>query len=105
VAAERQLHLLTPARVELVDAARRYEQEREGLGDAFLKQMDRAVAIILAAPERWPLARGVSILRGARRYPVHRFPYGVIYRLIGDGTVEIVAIAHNKRRPGYWGSR
>jgi hypothetical protein len=47
----------------------------------------------------------VSPRRGARRYILHRFPYGIIYRLLGDDVLEILAIAHHKRRPGYWGRR
>jgi hypothetical protein len=35
---------------------------------------------------------------------VLRFPYGVIYRLSGD-TVEIVAVMHLSRKPGYWKHR
>jgi len=33
-----------------------------------------------------------------------RFPYGVIYRTKSE-TVEILAIMHLKREPGYWKAR
>ena len=39
-----------------------------------------------------------------RRVLVTRFPYQVVYRL-GQDDLEIVAIAHLKRRPGYWKHR
>jgi hypothetical protein len=29
----------------------------------------------------------------------------VIYRLIGDDELEVAAVAHHKRRPGYWAKR
>jgi toxin ParE1/3/4 len=37
----------------------------------------------------------------ARRLPVGGFPYYVIFEELSD-RVEILAIAHNRRRPGYW---
>jgi hypothetical protein len=33
-----------------------------------------------------------------------RFPYLVFYRIL-DADIEIVAVAHEKRRPGYWTNR
>lgn len=33
-----------------------------------------------------------------------RFPYGIIYRLKED-QIEIIAIMHLHRRPGYWKMR
>jgi len=54
---------------------------------------------ILEAPERWP-----EHLQGTRRFLLHRFPFSIVYRLKGD-VIEVVAIAHAKRRPGYWKRR
>jgi hypothetical protein len=39
-----------------------------------------------------------------RRALVARFPYQVVYR-IRPGEIVIVAVAHLKRRPGYWKNR
>jgi len=39
-----------------------------------------------------------------RRALVTKFPYAVVYREIQD-EIEIIAIAHLKRRPKYWSSR
>jgi hypothetical protein len=33
-----------------------------------------------------------------------RYPFSLVYILRGD-DVEIVAVAHGRRRPGYWRSR
>jgi len=41
---------------------------------------------------------------GARRALLNDFPYSVIYRIKGD-VVEIVAIMHQRRKPGYWADR
>lgn len=45
-----------------------------------------------------------SYLHGTRRILLHRFPYSVVFREF-PRKVEIIAIAHAKRRPGYWTKR
>jgi hypothetical protein len=36
-----------------------------------------------------------------RRAPLRRFPFGVIYVVMED-IFWVVAVAHARRRPGYW---
>jgi toxin ParE1/3/4 len=43
-------------------------------------------------------------LHGTRRALLGRFPYFVVYREL-PGKIEILAVAHAKRRPGYWKKR
>ncbi len=44
-------------------------------------------------------------LRGtARRIPLRRFPFFVIYRDLTD-HVEVMALAHTSRKPNYWRGR
>jgi hypothetical protein len=38
-------------------------------------------------------------------YVMPDFPYTIVYQGRGEDTVEIVAVAHNKRRPQYWAPR
>jgi hypothetical protein len=33
---------------------------------------------------------------------VGRFPFAVVYREISPEEIEVVAVAHFKRRPKYW---
>ena len=66
---------------------------------AFLGELDHAVEQVSEAPERWP-RYGYA----ARRYVFPRFPFSLIY-CVTDEEIEIVAVAHGKRRPGYWRSR
>jgi hypothetical protein len=47
---------------------------------------------------RWPTKSGV------RRYVMCRFPFLVVYRVVGS-EIEVIAVAHARRRPGYWRSR
>lgn len=36
--------------------------------------------------------------------PIHAFPYGIVFVDLGD-TIEVVAFAHNRRRPAYFIAR
>lgn len=61
--------------------------------------LDRSIAHVADHPERWPL-----YLHGTRRMLVRRFPLAIIYRVEAQ-RVLVVAIAHQRRRPGYWRRR
>jgi len=39
--------------------------------------------------------------RPFRKAPLQRFPYVVFY-VYDDDNVEVLAIAHQRRKPGYW---
>jgi len=32
---------------------------------------------------------------------LRRFPFGVVYRVLA-GEIQVVAVAHHRRKPGYW---
>jgi plasmid stabilization system protein ParE len=87
------------AELEMLDAALYYEAQREGLGVEFVDEVEAGISTILEAPHRWP-----EVEAGLRRYQIHRFPYGLFYRIVID-EVEIVAVADLRRRPGYWRNR
>jgi plasmid stabilization system protein ParE len=65
----------------------------------FAAAVDAALDRILANPTQFASADGVH-----RECPVKKFPFRVVYRLVDD-RVLVVAIAHAKRRPGYWRHR
>ena len=65
-------------------------------GKAFLKELTHAVERVSETPEQWP-----QYIEGTRRYVFHRFPFSLVYREMGT-DVAVVAIAHGKRKPGYW---
>lgn len=83
----------------MLDSALRYESQRSGLGDEFLEEVGRAVEAVAQSPDRWP-PNGED----TRRYLLHRFPYGLVY-MVREDSVVIVAVAHLRRRPGYWRHR
>ena len=82
------------------EEARSWYAERSVLAaQGFLLALDQAVDAILEAPERWPRHR-----YGCRRYVFsNQYLFTLIYRLTSG--IEIVAVAHQKRRPGYWRHR
>jgi plasmid stabilization system protein ParE len=89
-----------PEAVAEAQAAELWYRERNTLAaDAFLAELDRAVERIAEEPERYPL-----YVNDTRRYLLQRFPFYLVYREV-TGKLEIVAIAHGRRRPGYWKKR
>jgi plasmid stabilization system protein ParE len=67
--------------------------------DAALKfdaEMDRALALIIQSPQRW--AAGPH---STRRFLLRQFPFTLIYRQRPSGDIQIVAVAHTSRKPGY----
>ena len=87
------------ARVEFLEAVAYHEQRRDRLGIDFAVEVRRAARAIIDHPLRWP-----KLTENERRYRLRRFTYGIVYRV--DGTeVEIVAVMHLHRRPGYWRRR
>jgi len=87
------------AEAELQDAAAWYDERSPGLGLRFVLTVRRKLDEVLEAPQRWPLADG------SRRVLMGRFPYALVCREISDHEIELVAVAHLKRRAGYWTGR
>ena len=56
------------------------------------------------AAYEWYAERNPEYAVGRRRYLLRRFPYLVVYRTF-DAAIQIIAIAHGRRRPGYWQER
>jgi plasmid stabilization system protein ParE len=84
---------------ELIDSAEYYELRAEHLGESFLDEVARAVADISESPERWPY-----FLLNSRWRLLDRFPYSIVY-LIETEHIYILAVMHQRRRPGYWKKR
>ena len=92
-------HFLPEAEEEMNEAAQFYEGRSEGLGEDFLDEVQHTVDSILAFPKSGPV-----ISENLRRRILRRFPFGLLYAIETERIV-IVAVAHLKRRPGYWKDR
>jgi plasmid stabilization system protein ParE len=84
-----------PDAVAEARSARQWYAERSPLAaSAFLTELDRAITLVSEGPYQWP-----QYVAGTRRYALRRFPFVLVYRERGD-SVQIIAVAHGRRRPG-----
>ena len=91
---------LHPAAVGEAERAMDWYRKRSLVAaSGFLDELDRAIKRIAESPYSWP-----RYIEGTRRYLLANFPFSVVYRTRNQ-FVEVLAIAHHKRRPGYWGER
>jgi plasmid stabilization system protein ParE len=78
-----------------------YYQERQlGLGVRYHSAFRAAVALACATPKRFKVVRQAEI----RKVGLRGFPFNVIYREVGE-VVQVLAVAHHRRRPVYWAGR
>jgi plasmid stabilization system protein ParE len=92
------------ARAEFDAAADRYDEQRPGRGIRFVAAVERTVKLIVRFPEIGPRFPGVRSSLDVRRRVVRGFPFVVAYRVLDD-VIRIDAVAHMRRRPGYWRKR
>jgi plasmid stabilization system protein ParE len=88
------------AEQELTQAALFYaRQANVELGRALIAEFERSVELLSAHPMLGAAWRGAT-----RRLPLRRFPYSIVY-LLHDAELRIVALTHQRRKPGYWRGR
>jgi plasmid stabilization system protein ParE len=92
-----QLH--PAAEAEAREAWLRYRAYDPAVAGRFDNALGRAIDRIADSPNRWP-----SYLHGTRRLVLRRFPFAIVYRVDAE-RVLVLAIAHQRRRPGYWTRR
>jgi plasmid stabilization system protein ParE len=95
-----ELRFVPAASREVEDAVAWYLERSLKAGESFLREFERGLALVKETPRLWPRFEA-----GTRRYVLRRFPFSIIYRKFGEDTIEVVAVAHDKRRPGYWHGR
>ena len=87
------------AQAESEDAQTWYEERSLLAAAGFLRELSDAIRRAVDSPDRYPTA-----VAGTRRVMLDRFPFTVFYRMQSDALL-VVAVAHHKRRPGYWKTR
>ena len=93
-------HVFHPeAAAEFEEAVRFYRERGNKLAARFAATVRAAIRQIIETPERWGFLE-----EDVRRCFVRVFPYRVLYTVEPD-FVLILAIAHDKRAPGYWKHR
>jgi len=81
------------------NAIRWYREHSPKAATEFRRAVSDVFQHIVQAPQRWP-----EYLYGTRRFVLHRFPFSIVY-LDDPDVLSIVAVAHSKRKPGYWKQR
>jgi plasmid stabilization system protein ParE len=94
-----QLLVRPPAKADVRLAARRYELQRSGLGREFVAEVDAAVNRLGENPFQYQVLH-----REARRAIVHRFPYGVFYR-VEARRIVVFCVIHLHQDTAVWQSR
>ncbi len=64
--------------------------------EAFRDELNAKAALLMAHP-----GIGTPGKNGIRWMPLKVFPYTLHYRVDGE-VIRVFAVAHQKRRPGYW---
>jgi plasmid stabilization system protein ParE len=95
----RHVELHPEAVAEAEAAAAWYAARSLRAAAAFAHEVEGAIALIAGSPER-----GLTYLEGTRRILLKRFPFLIVFRVQHE-RVHVVAVAHGRRRPGYWTAR
>ena len=72
------------------------ESRAAGLGRRFFTEIQRAEKLIMEFPES-----AAEIAPAIRKRVLRKFRYSLIYTIEEDSLL-ILAVAHHRRRPGYW---
>jgi hypothetical protein len=89
---------------ELSEATAWYELQALGLGEEFLNEFEVLLRLIESRPKSFPRLLDTAPELITRRALLSRFPYSAVFiELLTE--IRIVAVAHVKRRPGYWLNR
>ncbi|MEW6269189.1 MAG: type II toxin-antitoxin system RelE/ParE family toxin [Thermodesulfobacteriota bacterium] len=72
--------------------------------DEFLAAIGVAVELIQRHPAGGSRVPKVKPRFPVRRLILRRFPYSVVFMEL-ENEIRILAIAHHRRRPGYWSRR
>ena len=84
---------------EAFRSAEYYDRQQKGLGKEFFDELDGAIHSILDDPLRAKVEFNCIRSRRLRRFPFR------IYYIVDPQRIRVLAVAHLKRRPRYWGER
>jgi plasmid stabilization system protein ParE len=89
--------VINPAALqEMIGAETRLRKKNPKRADDFESTLDGSIELLAQQPQI-----GTPIIRGLRSFTMRRFPFNLIYADEFE-RVYILALAHHKRRSGYW---
>jgi len=93
------IEFLPEAEAEYLSALTWYRERSRAAAIRFEAEFNRAVESVRNRRERW-----VLYMAGCRRYLLHQFPFAIVYQ-VSPNLIQVLAVAHCHRRPGYWRNR
>lgn len=90
------VEVLPDAEAEISEAFLWYLERSPMAADAFRVEVFDAIDRLATDALMWPQDADAF-----RRYILRHFPYKILYELVGT-RVTVLAVAHHRRRPGYW---
>lgn len=81
------------AELDIAEAQVWYESQRPGLGLEFHTEISQVFTVLSQTPLMYPV-----LYRDVRRVLVHRFPFLLWYRVIGENVV-VLACTHARQDP------
>ena len=94
-----EVFLLPEAEAEVAAAFDWYLERNDQAAEAFRAEAFGAIDSLCDTPTKWKLSED-----GSRRLLLRHFPYTVYFDIDG-ATVYVLAVAHQRRAPGYWPNR
>ena len=88
------------AKRDIREAVMWYRQRDPELANRFLDEVYKVLGLLEQFPNVGSRVFGVTD-PATRQMPVDTFPYHVVFRRLAD-RISILAIAHDRKRPGYW---
>lgn len=91
------------AGIELAEATAYYDVEANK-GLAFVDEIERVIGLAMEFPDSGTLVRQTRVSWPIYKYRVNpEFPYDLGAMIVEEqGLLLVLAVAHHKRRPGYW---
>lgn len=95
-----QVRFIALAAEELRAAHQWYAARSEAAAERFIEAVRVAVRRIESEPESHPTEH-----KQTRRAAVKRFPYRLVFGVVSEAEILVLAVVHDRRRPGYWRDR
>lgn len=93
------VRFLEPARDEFLRAVEFYEDQHPGLGEKLVAEVETAIEVLENSSRA-----GAPFGEETRRLVLSHYPFDIVYTVENNETI-IIAVAHHRRKPGYWSDR
>ena len=93
------VEFLPEAEAEYLAALAWYRERSPTAALNFEAEFNLSIEKIREAPGRWP-----PHMTGCSRFLLHQFPFAIVYQNFLN-LIQVLAVAHCHRRPGYWRGR